>query len=222
MRPDAAATGIITAIGEAHYERFKTLDTVALAKFELAEAVLAQPSGGQIIVHENVLTQEYASRFIAKHRDQFIVCGQGEQADVRMDDIRQTASGLTLRLRWKERDYPLTVPLFGINHAGNVALAFVTAVTLGVTAERATAALRTVPQIAHRLEVKPQPNGSIISTMHIIPIRRDFVGALELMSVLAEGRRAAASSSPPALSNWVIGMMPCMRFWAPPRPRMSI
>ena len=31
--------GIVTAIGKAHYERFKTLEAVASAKFELAEAV---------------------------------------------------------------------------------------------------------------------------------------------------------------------------------------
>src|SRR6202050_4878731 len=34
--------GLVTAIGMAHYERFKTLETVAAAKFELAEAVAEQ------------------------------------------------------------------------------------------------------------------------------------------------------------------------------------
>jgi len=37
--------GIITALGHAHYERFKSLDVVAKAKFELAESTLS-PSAG--------------------------------------------------------------------------------------------------------------------------------------------------------------------------------
>ena len=40
--------GIITAIGKAHYERFKTLDAVSHAKYELAEA--ARDNGGSVIV----------------------------------------------------------------------------------------------------------------------------------------------------------------------------
>ena len=42
--PDMA---IVTAIGMAHYERFKTLDTVASTKFELAEAAVAR--GGNVV-----------------------------------------------------------------------------------------------------------------------------------------------------------------------------
>ena len=48
--PDIA---VITAVGYAHYERFKSLDVVARTKLELAEAVVAK--GGKIIMAEQVL-----------------------------------------------------------------------------------------------------------------------------------------------------------------------
>jgi UDP-N-acetylmuramoyl-tripeptide--D-alanyl-D-alanine ligase len=50
--------GIITAIGHAHYERFKTLENVAAAKYELAEAVIAK--GGMVIAQERTLRFEHA------------------------------------------------------------------------------------------------------------------------------------------------------------------
>ncbi|MBV8060988.1 MAG: UDP-N-acetylmuramoyl-tripeptide--D-alanyl-D-alanine ligase, partial [Alphaproteobacteria bacterium] len=51
--------GIITAIGEAHYERFKSLDGVAHAKFELADSVWRKPDG-QMVLHQQTLSQPYA------------------------------------------------------------------------------------------------------------------------------------------------------------------
>ena len=45
--------GVITAIGMAHYERFKTLETVAETKFELAQAVAKVD--GTVIVHEQAM-----------------------------------------------------------------------------------------------------------------------------------------------------------------------
>ena len=61
--------GILTTIGEAHYERFKSLETVAQAKFELSEAVIAKD--GKMIVGEEVLAQQYAVDYMNAHRDQF-------------------------------------------------------------------------------------------------------------------------------------------------------
>src|SRR5206468_12245453 len=45
--------GIISAIGKAHYERFKSLDAVAQAKFELAEA--AAGNGGSVVAAADVV-----------------------------------------------------------------------------------------------------------------------------------------------------------------------
>jgi UDP-N-acetylmuramoyl-tripeptide--D-alanyl-D-alanine ligase len=180
-------TGIITALGEAHYERFKSLDTVARAKFELAEAVLANETG-TMVIHENVLAVSIAADFVQKHRNRFIVCGQGAEADCRTETIEQTRSGLTVALQWKGSSYNLDVPLFGAPHAGNITLAFATAVTLGLTPERVVAALRTVPQIQHRLEVKPQANGSTYIDDAFNSNPAGFTAALELMTLLAGGK----------------------------------
>jgi UDP-N-acetylmuramoyl-tripeptide--D-alanyl-D-alanine ligase len=176
--------GVITALGAAHYERFKSLNAVAEAKFELAEAVLANGTG-RIIIHESVLAQDYARRFVAAHRDRFIVCGAGAEADARMLEAKQTEAGIELSLLWKDKTYDLFAPLFGLHHAGNIALAFVSAATFGVAPGRVIAALRTTPQIAHRLEVKPQADDTLIidDAYNANPI--GFEAAVELLSALA-------------------------------------
>ena len=66
--------GIISSIGHAHYERFRTLDTVAEAKYELAEAVLEK--NGKVIVHEKTLKFEHSRTIRTRSNDNFIVCGE--------------------------------------------------------------------------------------------------------------------------------------------------
>jgi UDP-N-acetylmuramoyl-tripeptide--D-alanyl-D-alanine ligase len=180
--------GIITAIGEAHYERFKSLDAVARAKFELAEAVITHDNS-VMVVHESVLTQDYARHFIEKYSKQFLVCGLGSTADVKIEKIEQSTIGLTVQVDWRHQKYSLFAPLFGSNHASNVVLAFAAAVTLNISPDRVIAALRSTPQIQHRLEVKPQQNGSIIIDDAFNSNPSGFLVALELLSQLSANNR---------------------------------
>lgn len=187
--------GVITALGEAHYERFKDLDAVARAKFELAEAVLAQPNG-KLVIHASVLNVPYARDFVAARRDRFVVCGETPESDIRIASYEQTPQGLTLHLAWEGNTYTLSAPLHGAQHVGNLAVVFGSAVTLGITPERILAAARSIPQIKHRLEVKPQGNGAILidDAYNSNPI--GFTAALETLTRLAEGKRRRVLVTP--------------------------
>src|SRR3954447_11298707 len=70
--------GVITAIGMAHYERFKSLETVTRTKFELADSVAAR--NGQVIIAEQVLDFETARSFQAGHREKTLVVGAAEDS----------------------------------------------------------------------------------------------------------------------------------------------
>src|SRR5260370_4632974 len=72
--------GIITAIGKAHYERFKSLDAVAKAKFELAEA--ARDNGGTAIVAEDALEFDWPREFVARHRGRVGTLGSDAAAEL--------------------------------------------------------------------------------------------------------------------------------------------
>lgn len=182
--PDA---GIITALGEAHYERFKSLDAVARAKFELAEAVLAKPEG-KVTLHESVLAQPYAAAFVAQNRDRFIVCGVGEQADCRIAKAEQTPSGLALTLVWQGQSYDIAAPIYGLQHAENIAMSFAAACALGLAPARLVTALASLPQIKHRLEVKREGNGVTLIDDAYNSNPKGFAAALDLLPVLREGQ----------------------------------
>lgn len=188
--PDIA---VITAIGKAHYERFKTLDTVAAAKFELAEATVAR--GGKVIVTENVLEHGPAREFADRHPDAMIVCGSGETCDLRISAPSQTKDGLSVRLTWQNEAYDLTVPIFGIHQVTNIALVFATACAYGAEPETVAIALKSTPQITHRFEVKSGPNGAALVDDAYNSNPEGFASALEALDILVEpnGRRILAT-----------------------------
>jgi UDP-N-acetylmuramoyl-tripeptide--D-alanyl-D-alanine ligase len=176
---------VVTAVGPAHYERFKSLDAVARTKFELPEAAVER--GGKVIVNDEVLAFDAAKDFAAEHPAALIRVGEGEGSEARILSVEQTKAGLTVRLAYEGREHRLEAPLFGLHHGRNMALAFVTALAMGVDAETATIAMRSTPQIAHRLEVKRQGDGTTIIDDGYNSNPKGFASALQLLPLLAEG-----------------------------------
>jgi UDP-N-acetylmuramoyl-tripeptide--D-alanyl-D-alanine ligase len=151
---------IITAVGSAHYERFKTLETVARAKFELAEAAIQR--GGKVVVAGDVLQQPVPREFASRHEQSMVSVGADPTCAVRIASVRQHSEGVEAEVTWAGDSYTLRAPLFGEHQALNIALAFAAACELGVAPNQVVIALGSVPQISHRLEVKRQPRGSIL------------------------------------------------------------
>lgn len=191
--------GIISAIGHAHYERFKTLDTVAHAKYELAESVLERK--GTMIVHEKTLKFPYSRDMRARNMEHFIVCGEPmntqtpknaqEYSYLTPDDlhiiaVEQTPKGICVHVKWKDEKHTLRAPLYGVHHGHNIALAFACAMALGMEAKDIKAALAKLPQIRHRLEVKGSSDGTIIIDDAFNSNPPGFRSALHVLGVLAK------------------------------------
>jgi UDP-N-acetylmuramoyl-tripeptide--D-alanyl-D-alanine ligase len=181
--------GIISAIGKAHYERFKSLDAVARAKFELAEAV--RDNGGTVITASDVMEFAWPREFVESHRDMVVTVGADDNAALAIRSLRQMPDGIVAAISWHGRSYELRAPLFGLHQGGNIALAFAAACTLGLTPEDVVASLKSTPQIAHRLEVKRQGDGTIVidDAYNSNPV--GFASALALLDALRQpgGRR---------------------------------
>ncbi len=184
--PDA---GVITAIGMAHYERFKSLDTVARTKFELAEAVAAK--GGTVILAEQVMAFETAKTFRDGHMQKTIVTGKAADCALRLVSSAQTDAGIQAEVIWNGTSYVLSAPIYGEHHISNMAVAFAAACTLGVSPQDAILALRSAPQISHRLELKNGPGGArmIDDAYNSNPV--GFASGLQLLNALNRngGRR---------------------------------
>lgn len=178
--------GVITAIGHAHYERFKTLETVAEAKYELAQSVIGRE--GTAIVQEKTLRFPSTRDMKNTNDTAFIVCGSEENNDLYVEHTEQTLDGLKINLQWQNEAYELNVPLFGLHHADNAALAFATACTLGIPTEIVINALKTTPQIPHRLEVKKIAKGILIDDAYNSnPL--GFRSALDILFLLGQKKK---------------------------------
>ncbi len=176
--PDVA---VITAIGMAHYERFKTLETVAKTKLELAEA--AAERGGPVILAEQVLEFEAAKQFRARYRTTIVV-GTGAECALRILASSQTTEGIRAEITWNGAPFVLKAPIYGEHHISNMALAFAAACSLGAAAEDAIVALASVPQISHRLEVKQGPAGAKIIDDAYNSNPAGFASGLRLLDAL--------------------------------------
>src|SRR5205823_7308181 len=130
------------------------------AKFELAEA--AHANDGTAIVASDTLQFDWPRQYVEAHRDAVVTVGAEASADLRIRSLRQDPDGIAAEISWRGATYHLKAPLFGEHQGRNIALAFAAACTLGLAPEDVVASLRSTPQIAHRLEVKRQGDGTIV------------------------------------------------------------
>ena len=187
--PDMA---VITAVGAAHYERFKSLETVAKAKFELAYAAMAKRDDAKVITHSKVTKFSAVEAFRAQHGDHLLLCGDDEGLALQIKSVQQTVDGLNVEVVYQGKPHILEAPLFGLHHGQNMAIAFLTACELGLQVEAIKTALKSVPQIEHRLNVQQQTNGSFIIDDAFNSNTDGFIAAMELLDLLAKyhgGRR---------------------------------
>jgi UDP-N-acetylmuramoyl-tripeptide--D-alanyl-D-alanine ligase len=120
-----------------------------------------------------------------------VTVGEAEGGGLVVRSLCQETDGLVVSVEWRGEAYELRAPLYGVHQGRNIALAFAAACTLGMHPQDVVASLRTVPQIAHRLEVKRQGEGAIVidDAYNSNPV--GFASALALLDTLRrpDGRR---------------------------------
>lgn len=175
---------LITAVGAAHLERFKTIEDTARAKFEIAEAAIQ--NGGQVLIQDSVLNSNYGGQFYKDHQSFFTTCGL--EGDFQMVGNVQTPEGLETTVIYKGHEYLLKSPLYGLHHGSNVAITFGAAVMLGMNPKDVALSIQSIPQIKHRLEVKSFGDHTLIDdAFNSNP--QGFQNALEILDLLGTHRK---------------------------------
>lgn len=182
--------GILVSLGNAHLERFGSLDAIAETEGELPAYVAAK--GGISIIGPTALDFAYPTQLVAQHRPLMRVVGTDATADLAITSQTQTAQGLVVEITWQGQAYTLRAPLFGAHHATNMALAFAAAASLDMPPALILQALTTTPQTRHRLEVLPQAGGTTLIDDAYNSNPQGFKAALDILSLLGvenQGRR---------------------------------
>ena len=179
----------------AHYERFRSLETVFETKFELADELVSRER--PVIINADSVPEVFLSPYISKN-PRVLLCGTkdaSQKPNVVIQSISQNKEGVKLTLDFKEKgkdkSVNLEVPLFGYHQATNVALAVSAALELGFPIETIKAALKTMPQIPNRLEVIQSKGGPTTINDAYNSNPKGFANALEVLSLLRkpQGRR---------------------------------
>jgi UDP-N-acetylmuramoyl-tripeptide--D-alanyl-D-alanine ligase len=180
--------GIITAVGEAHLERFGSVANVAKGKSELADFVCRH--GKFVITTEAVLAHAPFRDLYNRFRQKFVVCGPSEAADVQILETRLDKAGRFIRLRLPDgRTLDLTVPLLASYNATNIALvvAAVSAIAPQVL-PMLPAFMPNLEQTPHRLERKERVSAPLLLDDAYNANEQGFREAVEVLGTLAAQR----------------------------------
>lgn len=143
--------GILTTVGTAHLQTFKTRENIQKTKFELIESL---PSDGCAILN---MDDEWQTSYKLKNQVEVIWIGiKNKDADVIATDISCTNKGSKFNIIFKgdKKKYPFETKLLGDNNVYNILASVALGKKLGMTIEDLQTGVRKVKSIEHRLELK--------------------------------------------------------------------
>lgn len=146
---------IITAIGPQHLDTFKSVENVSKTKLELVDAI---PEDGIAFINwedENIRK--------AKIDKKVVKYGLDSSADYYAEKINITERGSSFEVIMpNNRKINIKTKLLGRLNILNIVCAVAVADTLGASEEEIIIGAKYVKPVKHRLELKQNPNGSII------------------------------------------------------------
>ena len=149
---------IITKIGEAHLEYFKTIENILNTKMELVESL--GKDGLAILNKDDSLQVKYK----IKNKCNVLWIGIKNKADVIAENIKITNEGTTFDVYFVKEDHRITVQtiLLGEKNVYNILAGCALAHHFGLTDREIILGVKKIASIPHRLEVKNNQNMTIL------------------------------------------------------------
>lgn len=122
--------GIITAVGHAHFERFSSIEDVALSKSEMMKYM--DQKGTLYLSHDDENSQLINTKYFP---GKIITVGLSEGADYRATNIRFNKKGMTFQVELNGNNESMFVPLLGEHNVVNSLFAISVASNIGLNPE---------------------------------------------------------------------------------------
>ncbi len=149
--------GIITNIGVAHLESFKSEENIIKGKFELIESL---PSDGVGILNKDDLKQV---NYHIKNNCKIIWIGiDNKDADYVASNIKLSDKGTSFDVKINDKIYSFETILLGKHNVYNILSGIALGIELGVSPLKLENAIKTLKPVEHRLELKKYGNINII------------------------------------------------------------
>lgn len=147
---------VITAVGPQHLDTFKTVENVAKAKFELVDS-LNEKTGLAFVNWEDENIKKI------KISKKYVKYGLNKYSDYYAENIKISEKGSSFDVIMPEnRKISITTKLLGKLNVLNIVCGVAVADKLGLSEEQIKMGVKFIKPVEHRLELRPNPNGSII------------------------------------------------------------
>ncbi|MGK5631204.1 UDP-N-acetylmuramoyl-tripeptide--D-alanyl-D-alanine ligase [Streptomyces sp. URMC 123] len=147
--------GVVLNVGTAHIGEFGGRERIALAKGELVETL---PADGIAVLNAD---DPYVRAMEKRTRARTVFFGESEEADIRAEDVRLTATGQpSFTLRTPTGCGAVTLRLYGEHHVSNALAAAAVAHETGMSVDEIATALSEAGQLSRwRMEVTERSDG---------------------------------------------------------------
>lgn len=179
---------IITSVGNAHSERFGSLENTAKAKSELVQWVCEH--GTKAIIPVTLLRQDAFKVLYDQYPDKILTCGDDQSCDVQIIRKEKLKIGWQIYLSFNFINsdiHKFKLPLFGDHNHMNLCLCL--ALTAFLNPEKlsiARAVTSSIPQTPHRLQVKTRPGSYTLIDDAYNSNETGFKNAVEVMQGLTK------------------------------------
>ena len=178
--------GVVTNIGTVHAERAGDIETIAMGKSELVQALPAGPEGLAVLNNDDPRVRAMAAHTSAR----VLTYGFTPEADLWADDIRSTGlSGIRFNAHHEGHSHTIVSELLGKHSVYILLSAIAVALELGFTWDEIEQAVRS-QEIVQRVRIFTSHTGALIVDDSYNASPASTVAALELLDEL-EGRKVA-------------------------------
>lgn len=148
--------GIITRIGVAHLDSFKTEENIIKTKFELIESL---PNDGIGVLNVDDPKQV---NYKIRNNCRIVWIGIDNECDYRAFDIKYSYNGMSFKVNIKGCDYLFSSCLIGRANIYNILAGIALACELGMDVSDIVRGVKCIKPIEHRLEMKKFGSRTII------------------------------------------------------------
>lgn len=182
------AVGVITNIGEAHFERLGSQEAILEAKFELSEKL--EPPSILILNGDDKLQRRRAAQGLPGVK-RTVFYGLDQENDVRAKEITSTLEGSSFTVLWEDKSIRAEVRLPGRHNVSNALAAFTAGLMLNIPPEKIAMGLAGAAGEKRRLQAIDISNMTVIDDSY--NANPDSTGrALEILGQYPLERRKVA------------------------------
>lgn len=170
--------GVLTVIGEAHLETFKTRENICRAKFELIESL--DPKGACVLNKDDPYQVHYVKKEL-KNQVKIIWIGvNNKDADFNAINIKSDKNGMSFDFIYQDKTYSVNTKLLGVHNVYNILASIALGVEMKVSIEQMIQKVISIQPVEHRLEIKKLNNFTMIDDAY----NSNPIGAHNALEVL--------------------------------------